>query len=80
MSPSPRSAHADTEQIRWVVVDEWTWAACIDGTTIGTVERHGRYLVRLSDGEVSGSHTSLESAKAQLEAWARWQVRWPWGP
>ncbi|WP_439691502.1 hypothetical protein ACRQ4B_11100 [Curtobacterium sp. SP.BCo] len=72
--------HADTELVRWVVVDPWTWAAQVDGETIGTVQLDGRWLVRLRHGDVSGSHTSLESAKAQLEAWARWQVRSPWGP
>jgi hypothetical protein len=40
-----------------------------------------RYEVRGWSGEVFGDHTSLESAKAQLEALARWSLgERPWSP
>ncbi|MGN6408189.1 MAG: hypothetical protein ACTHMH_07550 [Curtobacterium sp.] len=63
----------DTRDVRWAAVDERTWEARCGSDVIGTVVFRSRYVVELGDGEPAGFHTSLESAKAQLEAWVRWR-------
>ncbi|GAA3338327.1 hypothetical protein GCM10017714_09060 [Curtobacterium pusillum] len=67
-----RVDQSETEQVRWVVVDTRNWEARWGSVVIGTVEFGSRYVVRSADHDVSGFHTSLESAQAQLQAWVRW--------
>ena len=71
-SPSS-TTNAGTETVRWVALDERTWQGRCGSDVIGTVTFGSRYVVHLVDDDMTGFHTSLESAKAQLEAWVRWQ-------
>jgi hypothetical protein len=74
-------AALDDELVSWTVIDRSTWEGRSHGVPIGRI-RHGRYswseysIAPGADG-VTGEHTSLDNAKAQLEGWARWQVRRP---
>ncbi|WP_420367674.1 hypothetical protein [Curtobacterium sp. L1-20] len=74
MIPRSSTSPAPTGHIRWVHVDQWTWDAVVGTSTIATVTDEDRYVVRLADGEVAGVHTSLESARSQLDAWVRWET------
>jgi hypothetical protein len=75
------AAVLDDELVSWTVIDRSTWEGRSHGVPIGRI-RHSRYswseysIVPGDDG-VTGEHSSLENAKAQLEGWARWQVRRP---
>ncbi|WP_022905791.1 hypothetical protein [Curtobacterium sp. B18] len=73
MTSLSSSEQSDTDDVRWASVDARTWEARCGSHVIGTVVFGSRYIVRLRHGDLAGSHTSLESAKAQLEAWVRWQ-------
>ncbi|AOX67231.1 hypothetical protein BJK06_17275 [Curtobacterium sp. BH-2-1-1] len=73
MTSLPSTDHSETDDVRWAAVDPRTWEARCGSVVIGTVVFGSRYVVRLRDGDMTGFHTSLESAKAQLEAWVRWQ-------
>ena len=70
------------ETVRWISTKLNCWEARIAGDVIGTIVSsftYSRvYAVALTTGGRGGSHSSLENAKAQLEGWARWQVRHPW--
>jgi hypothetical protein len=70
------------ETVSWSVVDLHTWQAHSRGVPIGTIvqtEQLGaEYSLGRVAGELTGQHSSLENAKAQLEGWARWQLRLPW--
>jgi hypothetical protein len=88
ISPASRPARAvapvqsHDETVSWSVVDLHTWQAHSRGLPIGTIvqtDRRGtEYSLGRVAGEVAGRHSSLENAKAQLEGWARWQLRLPW--
>lgn len=62
------------ETTSWTTLEVDRWEARSGRSHIGTVVFTHRYEVLLRSGEVIGEHTSLESAKAQLEAWMRWTV------
>lgn len=70
-----------SETVRWSSTDLNCWEARVAGDVIGTIVSsitYARvYAVALTTGARGGSHSSLENAKAQLEGWARWQVRRP---
>ncbi|TPG05093.1 hypothetical protein [Curtobacterium flaccumfaciens] len=71
-----------TETVRWTVIDAGQWEARVAGDVIGTITSSLDYarvygVIFTADG-LSGSHSSLDNAKAQLEGWARWQLRLPW--
>ena len=73
-----------TETVRWRVVAPERWEAWVAGDVVGTVVSTFDYarvyaVLFTADGH-GGSHSSLENAKAQLEGWARWQLRIPWTP
>lgn len=72
--PPASSAASLHESTSWTALDGELWEAHAGPFHVGTVEFTARYEVRLRSGEVIGEHTSLESAKAQLEAWMRWTV------
>ena len=77
-APTGVSLHESTS---WTALDGELWEAHAGPFHIGTVEFTARYEVRLRSGEVIGEHTSLESAKAQLESWTRWNLGGrPWSP
>ncbi|MGG7307036.1 hypothetical protein ACQXVK_07565 [Curtobacterium sp. AB451] len=73
MTSLSSSEHSGSDDLRWVVMDAQTWEARWGSEVIGTVLLGSSYEVRAQFGGLGGSHTSLESAKAQLEAWVRWQ-------
>lgn len=69
------------ETTSWTTLEVDRWEARSGRSHIGTVVFTQRYEVRGWSGEVFGDHTSLESAKAQLEALARWSLgERPWSP
>ncbi|MBF4613287.1 hypothetical protein [Curtobacterium sp. VKM Ac-1376] len=76
------SGRSVAETVRWTVVDPHRWEARVGGVVVGNVASSLGYAVEYAVvttlGEITGSHTSLENAKAQLEGWARWRVRLPW--
>lgn len=74
MTSLPRTGPSLTEQVRWVEVDPWTWKAVSGVEVMGSVTLESRYVVRFGDGDLAGVHTSLESAKSQLDAWIRWEI------
>ncbi|QZQ55455.1 hypothetical protein KZI27_19855 [Curtobacterium sp. TC1] len=77
-APTGLSLHESTS---WTALDGELWEAHAGPFHIGTVVFTHRYEVRGWSGEVFGDHTSLESAKAQLEALARWSLgERPWSP
>lgn len=63
--------------LRWSVLDADTWEAHAGLQHVGNVRRTSAYAagyaVQLAEGDLIGSHTSFESAQAQLDAFARWQ-------
>jgi len=65
------------DPVWWSEVDAWTWRAMSGAALIGTVTLESQYVLRLADGDLAGVHTSLESAKSQMDAWVRWQFRAP---
>jgi hypothetical protein len=74
-------AALDDELVSWTVIDRSTWEGRSHGVPIGRIH-HSRYSwseYSIAPGTVgvTGQHSSLENAKAQLEGWARWQVRRP---
>jgi hypothetical protein len=73
MTPPSNTDRPVTRDVRWAAVDERTWEARCNSHVVGSVVFRSRYVVELGDGEPAGFHTSLESAKAQLEAWVRWR-------
>jgi hypothetical protein len=78
-STSTAPAPLDDELVSWTVIDRSTWEGRSHGVPIGRI-RHSRYSwseysIAPGAGGVTGEHSSLENAKAQLEGWARWQVR-----
>ena len=77
-------ASGRSETVLWNVIGADLWEASIAGKVIGTVVASLKYTriygVALTAGGLNGSHSSLENAKAQLEGWARWQLRLPWTP
>lgn len=74
MTSLPQPDQFGPVSIRWVALDDRTWEARIGPDLVGTVVFGARYVVRSThDQGLTGFHTSLESAKAQLEAWVRWQ-------
>lgn len=73
MTPLPDGEHAAAAAVRWMTVDARTWEARWGSDEIATVSFGSRYVVRLVEDDVTGFHTSLESAKAQVEAWVRWR-------
>lgn len=77
MTSLPQTGLSATEPVRWLEVDAWTWQATSGAAVIGTVTLESQYVVRLADGDLAGVHTSLESAKSQVDAWVRWQVQAP---
>ncbi|ROP61029.1 MULTISPECIES: hypothetical protein [unclassified Curtobacterium] len=58
--------------ILWTEVDDSHWQGSSGLDLVGEVSWDDGYAVRSSDGEVSGQHRTLDSAKAQLEGWMRW--------
>lgn len=82
MSPMPE--HNGAETVRWSITGVDHWEAHVAGALIGSIvstfEYARVYAVALTGGELGGTHSSLENAKAQLEGWARWQGRLPFTP
>lgn len=60
------------EGILWTETHAGHWEGCSGPTLMGVVSWHDGYEVRSSGGEVRGQHSTLDSAKAQLEGWMRW--------
>jgi hypothetical protein len=74
MTSLPSTGPPETAQVRWVEVDPWTWQALAGSSVMGSVTFESRYVVRFGQGALAGVHTSLESAKSQLDAWIRWEI------
>lgn len=58
--------------ISWVEVDAHHWEGSSGQVLVGVVSWADGYVLRSSGGEVNGTHSTLDSAKAQLESWIRW--------
>jgi hypothetical protein len=58
--------------ILWVEVGNGHWEGSSGQVLVGEVSWEDAYAVRSLGGEVSGQHSTLDSAKAQLEGWIRW--------
>ncbi|PYY55891.1 hypothetical protein DEJ17_12485 [Curtobacterium sp. MCSS17_011] len=54
-----------------MTADFWS-ASRSDGTLLGDVTRSDQYAAHSADNAVTGTHSSLESARSQIEAHARW--------
>ncbi|WP_131845120.1 MULTISPECIES: hypothetical protein [unclassified Curtobacterium] len=81
MSPSQTDLPRQHDPTSWTALEVGRWEARSGRSHIGTVVFTNRYEVRGWSGEVFGDHTSLESAKAQVEAMARWSLgERPWSP
>lgn len=64
------------QDLVWSPESDGVWTACnASGSAFGIVTRTGRYSVLSADGSVAGSHGSLDAAKSELEAFARWIFR-----
>jgi hypothetical protein len=78
---STTTAALDDELVSWTVIDRSTWEGRSHGVPIGrilhTAYSWSEYSIGPGATGVTGRHSSLENAKAQLEGWARWQVRRP---
>ncbi|MBF4608215.1 hypothetical protein [Curtobacterium sp. VKM Ac-1393] len=73
-SPPQPSGVLARDSTTWTTTEVDRWEARAGRSHIGTVVFTHRYEVRGWSGEVFGDHTSLESAKAQVEALARWNL------
>jgi hypothetical protein len=68
--PSPLPTSSD---LVWTAVTADSWSASRwDGTVLGDVTRTDQYFAHSADNAVTGSHSSLDSARSQIEAHARW--------
>lgn len=80
--PTDEDGTASSETVRWTVVDQDNWEARVRDVLVGTIAivlgSAPTFAVASTGGFITGSHSSLENAKAQIESWARWQVRLPW--
>ncbi|PZF32088.1 hypothetical protein DEJ35_05560 [Curtobacterium sp. MCPF17_051] len=54
-----------------MTADLWS-ASRSDGTLLGDVTRSDQYSAHSADNAVTGTHSSLEPARSQIEAHARW--------
>ncbi|WP_144762967.1 hypothetical protein [Curtobacterium sp. 9128] len=63
------TAHA---AVRWTETADGRWVGSSGPELVGVVSWHHGYAVRSADGAVRGQHSTLDSAKAQLEGWVRW--------
>lgn len=74
-------AALDDELVSWTVIDRSTWEGRSHGVPIGRILHTAyswcEYSIAPGTVGVTGQHSSLENAKAQLEGWARWQIRRP---
>jgi hypothetical protein len=62
--------------IVWTAVTADFWSASrSDGTFLGDVTRSDRYAAHSADNAVTGTHSSLEPARSQIGAHARWRSR-----
>ena len=68
--PSPLPTSSD---LVWTAVTANSWSASrSDGTLLGDVTRTDQYSAHSADNAVTGTHSSLDSARSQIEAHARW--------
>lgn len=58
--------------VLWVEVDDRHWEGSSGQVLVGVVSWEDGYALRSTGGEVRGTHSTLDSAKAQLEGWIRW--------
>jgi hypothetical protein len=58
--------------ILWTETDDGRWEGSSGPDLVGVVSWSDRYSVHSTGGEVNGQHSTLDSAKAQLEGWMRW--------
>jgi hypothetical protein len=57
----------------WTSVEPDTWSASwANGTSLGSITRTDHYDVHSADHIITGTHSSLESARSQIEAHSRW--------
>jgi hypothetical protein len=64
--------HTSTDVV-WTAVSANSWSASqSDGTVLGDVAWTDRYSAHSADDSVTGTHSSLESARSQIEAHGRW--------
>ncbi|MBT2501673.1 hypothetical protein [Curtobacterium sp. ISL-83] len=61
--------------IAWEHPNETTWTADIGGVDIGTIHVGAQYELETVSGQIRGSHNSLSSAQAQLDAWNSWSAQ-----
>ncbi|WIB33086.1 hypothetical protein [Curtobacterium sp. MCSS17_005] len=62
-----------SSDVVWTAVTADSWSAAQpDGTLLGDVARTDRYFAHSADDTVTGTHSSLESARSQIEAHGRW--------
>jgi hypothetical protein len=65
----PMSLH---DGILWTETSNGRWEGSSGADLVGVVSWSDRYSVHSLGGEVNGQHSTLDSAKAQLEGWMRW--------
>jgi hypothetical protein len=65
----PMSLH---DGILWTETANGRWEGSCGTLLVGVVSWSDNYSVHSTGGEVNGQHSTLDSAKAQLEGWMRW--------
>ncbi|WP_139200599.1 hypothetical protein [Curtobacterium sp. MMLR14_010] len=58
--------------ILWTETSNGRWEGSSGQDLVGVVSWSDSYSVHSTGGEVNGQHSTLDSAKAQLEGWMRW--------
>jgi hypothetical protein len=58
--------------ILWTETANGRWEGSSGRHLVGVVSWSDSYSVHSTGGEVNGQHSTLDSAKAQLEGWMRW--------
>ncbi len=71
----PPMAHV--HPLTWRQDSATAWSGLDGETVLGTIVLERQYELASADNSVRGSHSSLGSAQAQLEAWRQWSTASP---
>ncbi|MBM7804154.1 hypothetical protein JOE58_003405 [Curtobacterium luteum] len=62
-------------RLEWVRDAEDHWKVSFGADQLCEVTRARQYVVSSPDRSIRGAHSSLEGARAQVQAWVRWSGR-----
>jgi hypothetical protein len=60
--------------MRWLKINDSQWEARTGTHLTASVRWGADFSVTCPGGEISGDHSTLDNAKAQVESWLRWRL------